>query len=80
MECLLTRNTLWRVIFVNLKHTTTLFALKELLILRDSHYVRMCFKSVKTLWKKPRPSAKAFSTAKNVELFGYYPIQRAEAL
>ena len=53
----------------------------ELLIMRDHDYGRMCFKSVKTLGalhsqlrKKPRPSASAFSTAKNVELLGLYPI------
>ena len=47
----------------------------------DSHY-RMCFKSVKTLgalhsymWKRPRPSASVFSTAKNVEILGLYPIR-----
>ena len=41
----------------------------------------MCFKSVKTLgalhsllWKRPRPSTSAFSTAKNVELLGLYLI------
>ena len=26
------------------------------------------------MWKRPRPSASAFFTAKNVELFGLYPI------
>ena len=36
----------------------------ELLIMRDPHYGRICFKSVKS----------AFSTAKNAELFGLYPI------
>ena len=53
----------------------------ELLIMRDPHYGRMCFKSVKTLgalhsqlWKKPGPSASAFSTAKNVKLLRPYPI------
>ena len=46
-----------------------------LIIMRDLHYGRMCFKSGKTrgalhskLWKRPRPSASAFSTAKNEEL------------
>ena len=54
----------------------------ELLIMRDSHYGRMCFKSDKTLralhsqlWKRHRPSASAFSTTKNVELLGLYPIR-----
>ena len=54
----------------------------EMLIMRDPYYDRMCFKSVKTLgalhsqlWKRPRPSATAFSTAKNVELRGLYPIR-----
>ena len=54
----------------------------ELLIMRDPHYGRMCFKSVKTLgtlhselWKRHWPSVSAFSTAKNVELLGLYPIQ-----
>ena len=53
----------------------------ELLIMRDHHYGRMFFKSVKTLgalhshlWKRTRPSASAFSTAKNVELLGHYSI------
>ena len=56
----------------------------ELLIMRYPHYGRMCFKSVKTLgalhfqlWKKPRPPASAFSTAKNVDLLGFYPIRSA---
>ena len=55
----------------------------RLLIIRDPHYGRMCFKSVKTLgalhsslWKRPRPSASVFSTAKNVELLGIYPIRK----
>ena len=49
--------------------------------MRDHHYGRMCFKSVKTLgalhsylWKRPRPSASAFSAAKNVKLLGHYSI------
>ena len=52
----------------------------ELLILMDPHYGGMCFKSVKSigtlsqLWKGPLPSASAFSTAKNVELLGSYPM------
>ena len=40
----------------------------DLLIMRDPHYGRMCFRSVKALealhsqlWKRPRPSAYAFS-------------------
>ena len=52
----------------------------ELLIMKDPHYGRMCFKSVKTLgalysslWKMPRPSASASSTVQNVELFGLHP-------
>ena len=56
----------------------------ELLIIKDPHYGRMCFKSVKTLgtlhsqlWKRPRPEAEAFSTARNVELLGLYPILNA---
>ena len=56
----------------------------ELLIMRNPHYGRMCFKSVKTLgavhswlWKRPRPSVSAFSTAKNVELLGLYPIHNS---
>ena len=59
-------------------------AVIEMLIMRDPHYGRMCFKSVKTLgalhsWllKRLRPSASIFSTAKNVELLGLYPIQSA---
>ena len=56
----------------------------EMLIMRDPHYMygRMCFKSVKALealhsylWKSPRPLASAFSTSKNVELLGLYPIR-----
>ena len=50
--------------------------------MRDPHYDLMCFKSVKTLkalhsqlWKRPRHSATAFSTAKNVELLGLHPIR-----
>ena len=53
----------------------------ELLIMRDPHDGRMCFKSFKTLgtlhsqlWRKPRPSASAFPTAKNVDFLGLYPI------
>ena len=49
----------------------------EQLIMRGPCYGRMCFKSVKTLealhsylWNRLRPSASAFSTAKNVELLG----------
>ena len=59
----------------------------ELLIIRDPHYARMCFKSVKILgalhsylWKRPRPSASAFSTDKNVELLGLYPIHNVSAV
>ena len=54
----------------------------QLLIIRNSHFGRMCFKSVKTLrvlhsklWKRLRPSASTFFTAKNVELLGLYPIR-----
>ena len=50
--------------------------------MRDPYYGRMCFKSVKTLgavhyllWKKLRPLASAFFTAKNVQLLGLYPIR-----
>ena len=50
--------------------------------MRDLHYGQVCFKSVKTLGaphsqlcKRPRPSAAAFSTAKNVELLWLYPIR-----
>ena len=57
----------------------------ELLIMREPHYGRICFKSVKTLgalhsslWKKSRPSASTLSTAKNVELLGVYPILLCE--
>ena len=32
------------------------------------------------LWKKPRPSASAFSTAKHVELLGLYPIRCAAVI
>ena len=57
----------------------------ELLIMRDPHCVRMCFKSVKTLgayilscgkglW--PRP----FSTAKNVEHLRLFPIQNSKSI
>ena len=53
-----------------------------MLIMRDPHHIRMFFKSVKTLgalnsqmWKRPRLSASAFTTAKNVELRGLYPIR-----
>ena len=53
----------------------------DLLIMRDPHYVRMCFKSVKTigalhswLWKRHRPSASTFFKAKNVELLRLFPI------
>ena len=55
----------------------------ELLIMRDPHYGRHCFRSVKTLPSElyilscgkglwPRPSASAFSAAKNVELLGLH--------
>ena len=57
-------------------------AVTELLIMMDHHNGRMCFKSVKSLralhsqvWKRPRPSAKAFSTATNIELLELHPIQ-----
>ena len=50
----------------------------ELLIMRDPHHCRMCFKSVKILGgltfltvKK----AEAFSTVKNVELLWPYSLQ-----
>ena len=53
----------------------------ELLIMRNPHYGRMCFKSAKTLgdlhsqlWKRPRPSAWTFSVEKNIELLNLYPI------
>ena len=46
----------------------------ELLIMREPHYGRTCFKSVKTLgdqhsqlWNRPWPLASVFSTTKNVE-------------
>ena len=63
------------IFFVRSLHSKLL-----LLILMDPHYGGMCFKSVKSLgtlsqlWKGPLPSASAFSTAKNVELLGSYPI------
>ena len=54
--------------------------------MRDPHYGGMCCKSVKSLgalhswvWKRPRPSATSFSTAKNVELLGLYPIHKTVA-
>ena len=49
------------------------------------HYGRMCFKSVNTLeslhsqlWKRPQPSALAFSTAENVELLEPHPIHNVQ--
>ena len=55
----------------------------ELLIMRGTHYGRMCFRSGKTLgalhsrlWERPQPSASPFYTAENVELLGLYPIRR----
>ena len=42
--------------------------------MRDPHYGGMCFKSVKTL------GAWAFSTAKNVDLLGLYPIHNTTIL
>ena len=55
--------------------------------MRDFCYGRMCFMLVQTfvalhyyLWKKPRPSASAFSTAKHVELLGLYPIRCAAVI
>ena len=46
----------------------------ELLIMRDPHYGRMCFKSVKTL-EALQPSASALFKAKNVERLVLYPIR-----
>ena len=48
--------------------------------MRDPHYGRMCFKSVSSTFsavEKAWPSASAFSTAKNAELLGLYPIRNA---
>ena len=45
----------------------------QLLIMRDSHYGRTCFKSVKTLALAVK-KASTFTTAKNVELPGPYTI------
>ena len=53
------------------------------LIMRDFHYGRVCFKSVKTLGalhsklsKRPRLSASTIFKAKTVELLGLYPIHK----
>ena len=48
-------------------------SLYELLIMRDSHCGRMCFKSVKTIEGSP---FLAIKTVKNVEPLGLYPIQK----
>ena len=55
--------------------------------MKDPHYGPMCFKSVKThgashsyLWKRSRPSTSDFSTTKNVELLGLYPIHNCDAV
>ena len=52
----------------------------ELLIMRDPYYVLMCLSQLNprssTFLAVEKAEASAFSTAKNVELRGFYPIRK----